>query len=79
MNRLKQLALALQNHHDVYKKFPASSNQGSAKGVASVWWPLPGSAAATGAMPVGRLHHRRGHGVGHGRLQLDREDFALHG
>jgi len=51
MNKLKQLALALQNHHDVYKKFPATSNQNNARGVASVWWPLPGSGAATGAIP----------------------------
>ncbi|HEX4143329.1 MAG TPA: DUF1559 domain-containing protein [Pirellulales bacterium] len=51
MIKLKQLALALQNHHDVYKKFPATSNQGNVQGVASVWWPLPGSGAASGAIP----------------------------
>ena len=45
--RMKQLGLALQNHHDVHKKFPATSNQGNEGGVASVWWPTPGSGAAT--------------------------------
>ena len=51
MNKMKQLALALQNHHDVTKRFPATSNQGLRDGIASVWWPLPGSGAATGATP----------------------------
>jgi type II secretory pathway pseudopilin PulG len=51
MNKLKQLGLALQNAHDVSKKFPPVSYQGSANGVASVWWPTPGSAAASGAAP----------------------------
>ena len=51
MNKMKQLGLAMQNHHDVYKKFPAASNQGNATRVASVWWPAPGSAADTGTAP----------------------------
>ncbi|HTU27263.1 MAG TPA: DUF1559 domain-containing protein [Pirellulales bacterium] len=51
MNKLKQLAIALQNHHDVFKKFPPTSYQGSVQGVASVWWPDPGTGAATGAIP----------------------------
>jgi type II secretory pathway pseudopilin PulG len=51
MNKMKQIGLALQNHHDMYQRFPATSNQGNQKGVASVWWPLPGSGAATGAIP----------------------------
>ena len=43
-NKVKQLGIALQNHHDVYKKFPAISNQGNgANGAASVYWPNPGS------------------------------------
>jgi type II secretory pathway pseudopilin PulG len=50
-NKMRQLALALQNYHGVHKKFPATSNQGNAGGVASVWWPTPGSGAATGAIP----------------------------
>ncbi len=48
---MKQLGLALQNHHDVHKRFPATSNQGNPDGVASVWWPAPGSAADTGEIP----------------------------
>ena len=48
---MKQLCLALQNYHEAYKKFPATSNQGNDGGVASVWWPAPGSAAASGAIP----------------------------
>jgi type II secretory pathway pseudopilin PulG len=51
MNKMKQLVLALQNCHDVRKKFPATSNQGNEGGVASVWWPSPGSGATTGAIP----------------------------
>ena len=49
---MKQLALALQNCHDVHKRFPATSNQGNEGGVASVWWPLPGSGATTGVIPA---------------------------
>jgi type II secretory pathway pseudopilin PulG len=51
LNKMKQIGLALQNCHDVIRKFPAVSFQGNAKGVASVWWPLAGSAAASGAIP----------------------------
>src|SRR5208337_2661543 len=43
MNKVKQLALALQNSHDVSKKFPATSNQGTSSGVASVYTPIPGA------------------------------------
>ena len=42
MNKMKQIGLALQNYHDITKKFPATSNQRNAGGVASVWWPSPG-------------------------------------
>jgi type II secretory pathway pseudopilin PulG len=51
MNKVKVVALALQEAHDAHKKFPATSNQGNDGGVASVWWPLPGSGATTGAIP----------------------------
>ena len=40
------------NHHNVYKKFPATSNQGISSGVASVWWPLPGAASGDGEAPA---------------------------
>ncbi|HEX4146524.1 MAG TPA: DUF1559 domain-containing protein [Pirellulales bacterium] len=51
MNKMKQLGLALQNHHAVYMRFPAASEQRNPDGVASVWWPTPGSGAKTGAIP----------------------------
>jgi len=51
MNKMKQLAIGLLQYHDAHKKFPATSNQGNAEGVASVWWPAPGSGAETGAIP----------------------------
>ncbi|HEX4146525.1 MAG TPA: DUF1559 domain-containing protein [Pirellulales bacterium] len=51
MNKMRQLVLALQNYHDFHKKFPAASNQGAEGGVASVWWPAPGSGATTGEIP----------------------------
>jgi prepilin-type N-terminal cleavage/methylation domain-containing protein len=51
MNKMKQLAIGLLNYHDAHRKFPAASNQGNADGVASVWWPAPGSGAETGAIP----------------------------
>ena len=35
-NKVKQLGLGLQNHHDVYKKFPASSNQANLNGAAYI-------------------------------------------
>jgi type II secretory pathway pseudopilin PulG len=50
-NKLKQIGIALQNAHDVSKKFPPTSYQGNRAGVASVWWPLPGSGAASGPIP----------------------------
>ncbi len=50
-NKMKQLGVALHNHHDVYKKFPPTSHQGNREGIASVWWPAPGSAAAAGEIP----------------------------
>ena len=52
-NKLKQIGIALDNHHDVYKRFPAvsNSNRRNPDGLASVWWPDPGSAADTGAVP----------------------------
>jgi prepilin-type N-terminal cleavage/methylation domain-containing protein len=51
MNKVKQLALALQNAHDVAKKFPATSNQGSSTGYASIYYPTPGTAASPGVNP----------------------------
>ncbi len=51
MNKLRQIGLALQNHHEVHRKLPATSNQGNDGGVASVWWPEPGEAATSGAIP----------------------------
>jgi prepilin-type N-terminal cleavage/methylation domain-containing protein len=52
MNKVKQLALALQNAHDVSKKFPATSNQGTSTGAASVYWPtVPGTAVNAGVSP----------------------------
>ncbi len=48
---LKQIGIALNDHHDVYKRFPAVSNQGNPDGLASVWWPDSGSAADSGAAP----------------------------
>jgi type II secretory pathway pseudopilin PulG len=51
MNKMKQLAIALHSYHVAHKKFPATSNQGNTGGVASVWWPAPGSGAETGAIP----------------------------
>jgi prepilin-type N-terminal cleavage/methylation domain-containing protein len=35
-NKVKQLGLGLQNHHDVYKKFPAVSNQSNLNGAAYI-------------------------------------------
>jgi prepilin-type N-terminal cleavage/methylation domain-containing protein len=51
MNKVKQLALALQNAHDVNKHFPATSNQSNGDGVASVYYPNPGNAANPGVSP----------------------------
>ncbi|HTU26361.1 MAG TPA: DUF1559 domain-containing protein [Pirellulales bacterium] len=54
MNKMKQLGLAILNHSSVYKRLPATSNQGNRvdpAGIASVWWPEPGTGAATGAIP----------------------------
>jgi Protein of unknown function (DUF1559) len=51
MNKVKQLALALQNAHDVAKKFPATSNQGTSTGTASIYWPSPGAALYAGVAP----------------------------
>jgi type II secretory pathway pseudopilin PulG len=49
--KMQQLGLALQEHHTVHNLLPATSNQRNAGGVASVWWPAPGSGATTGAIP----------------------------
>ncbi len=35
-NKVKQLGLGLQNHHDVFKRFPASTNQSNLKGFVGV-------------------------------------------
>src|SRR5271170_3396388 len=51
MNKVKQLGLALQNSHDVNKRFPGVSNQGTSTGVASVWYPAPGAAVGGLAAP----------------------------
>ncbi len=51
MNKVKQLGLALQNHHDVYKRFPGVSNQGTSTGTASVYFPNPGNAAQANTAP----------------------------
>jgi prepilin-type N-terminal cleavage/methylation domain-containing protein len=50
-NKVKQLGLGLQNHHDVYKHFPACSNQGISTGAASVYYPNPGNVVAAGTAP----------------------------
>ncbi|HEX4143923.1 MAG TPA: DUF1559 domain-containing protein [Pirellulales bacterium] len=47
MNKVKQLALALQNAHDVSKRFPATSNQGTSTGMASVYSAAPGAAVGS--------------------------------
>ncbi len=51
MGKAQKLGVALQNYRDVHRAFPATSNQGNEGGVASVWWPEPGSGAAAGAIP----------------------------
>jgi prepilin-type N-terminal cleavage/methylation domain-containing protein len=54
-NKVKQLGLGLQNHHDVFKKFPACSNQSNLVGSAAITV-QPGSggnAAAPGGFPAG--------------------------
>jgi prepilin-type N-terminal cleavage/methylation domain-containing protein len=45
-NKLKQIGLALQNHHDAYKHFPAVTNQSNLTGFANVYKTAPGSSAA---------------------------------
>jgi prepilin-type N-terminal cleavage/methylation domain-containing protein len=52
-NKVKQLGLGLQNHHDVYKHFPACTNQGISTGNASAYWPNPGNAVSPGTAPSG--------------------------
>ncbi|HEY1784438.1 MAG TPA: DUF1559 domain-containing protein, partial [Pirellulales bacterium] len=42
-NKLKQIGLGLQNHHDVYKRFPALTNQSTPDGSANVWDTWPGA------------------------------------
>ena len=49
--KMKQLAWRCRIVTTYTRRFPATSNQGNEEGVASVWWPLPGSGAATGAIP----------------------------
>ena len=65
--------MALQNYHDVYKKFPATSNQGNADGsgqrlvAARRVRGLPTARFPRSVTPTRREH------VGDGRLQLDRD------
>ena len=51
--KLKQLAQALLNHHDVYKKFPATSNQG----ICVAEWPASGGRCP--ARPAAMAKRRR--------------------
>ncbi|HTU24828.1 MAG TPA: DUF1559 domain-containing protein [Pirellulales bacterium] len=51
MNKMKQIVLALHNYHDPNKKFPGVGFQGVAEGIASVYWPNPGSAVNPGVSP----------------------------
>ncbi len=52
VNKVKQLGLGLQNHHDVFKRFPAVANQGNLKGYTGIYGTSPGSQASyLGAAP----------------------------
>ena len=52
-NKVKQLGLGLQNHHDVFKCFPAVANQGNLKGYTGVYGVTPGSQSSyLGAVPA---------------------------
>jgi prepilin-type N-terminal cleavage/methylation domain-containing protein len=45
-NKVKQLGLGLQNHHDVFKRFPAVANQGNLQGYTGISGVTPGSTSA---------------------------------
>ncbi len=49
-NKVKQLGLGLQNHHDVFKRFPAVSNQSNLNGAANAGV-APGT-GTTGTSPA---------------------------